>query len=62
MLLEGKSLPLSEVEIELAAGGLGSSRSRVGRYPRARRKSLRGFDEASVAPYRACFGFFLNGP
>ena len=52
--LEGRSLPSSEAEIKRAAGGLGSSRSRVSRYPRARRKSLRGFEEASVAPYRAC--------
>ena len=52
--LEGRSLPSSEAEIKCTAGGLGPSRSRVSRYPRARRISLRGFEEASVAPYRTC--------
>ena len=55
--LEGRSVPSSEAEIERAAGGLehGGVHSlvRVGRYPRARRRSLHGFEKASVGPYRA---------
>ena len=58
--LEGRSLPSSEAEIERAAGGLGGEASsmaeyallpRVGRYPRARQRVLRGFEEASVGSY-----------